>query len=238
VKTPQFIRRAIGESAMLKLAEARAEYAYSKMKYQCDEGLITIFEELLGDKRDGFYLDVGSNDGRTASNTWHLERSLNWRGILVEPVLHLYFESRKLRQTNNVFVNAACVDPNFSDPCLKMIYAGLMTVSPDQSSFDASSHAAAGSHFISAHETTEIIYVPALTLNEILESSAAPNEIDFMSIDVEGAEMPVLKGLNLEIWKPRVICIESTEGSNAHRHLEEYGYLLHAVVEQNLIFTK
>ena len=161
MKTPQFIRRAIGESAMLKLAEARAEYAYSKMKYQCDEGLITIFEELLGDKRDGFYLDVGSNDGRTASNTWHLERSLNWRGILVEPVLHLYFESRKLRQANNVFVNAACVDPSFSDPCLKMIYAGLMTVSPDQSSFDASSHAAAGSHFISAHETTEIIYVPA-----------------------------------------------------------------------------
>lgn len=238
MKTPQFLRRAIGESAMLKLAEARAEYAYSKMKYQCDEGLITIFEELLGDKRDGFYLDVGSNDGRTASNTWHLERSLNWRGILVEPVLHLYFESRKVRSADNVFVNAACVDPNYSEPSLKMIYAGLMTVSPDQSSFDAKNHAAAGSKFISAHETTETIYVPAMTLNAILDNSSAPNEIDFMSIDVEGAEMPVLKGLNLEVWKPRVICIESTEDSEAHGHLEDHGYQLHSVIQQNLIFTK
>lgn len=223
---------------MLKLAEARAEHAYSKMKYQCDEGLITIFEELLGDKRDGFYLDVGSNDGRTASNTWHLERSLNWRGILVEPVLHLYFESRKVRGADNVFVNAACVDPDYPEPSLKMIYAGLMTVSPDQSSFDAKNHAAAGSKFISAHETTEIIYVPAMTLDEILDNSSAPNEIDFMSIDVEGAEMPVLKGLNLKVWKPRVICIESTEDSEAHRRLEEHGYRLHSVVQQNLIFTR
>lgn len=237
MKTPQFLRRAIGDSVMLKLAEARAEYAYSKMKYQCDEGLITIFEELLGGKRDGFYLDVGSNDGRTASNTWHLERSLNWRGILVEPVLHLYFESRKVRSADNVFVNAACVDPDYSEPSLKMIYAGLMTISPDQSSFDAKNHAAAGSKFISAHETTETIYVPAMTLNEILDNSSAPNEIDFMSIDVEGAEMPVLKGLNLEVWKPRVICIESIEDSEAHRHLEDHGYQLHSVIQQNLIFT-
>lgn len=223
---------------MLKLAEARAEYAYSKMLYQCDEGLINFFEELLGNKRAGFYVDVGSNDGRTASNTWHLERSLNWRGILIEPVLHLYFESRKVRGTNNVFVNAACVGSDFSEPCLKMIYAGLMTVSPDQSTFDAITHAAAGSKFISSHETTETIYVPAMTLNEILEKSAAPKEIDFMSIDVEGAEMQVLKGLNLDQWKPKIICIESVEGSDAHRHLEAYGFHLHSVVQQNLIFTK
>ncbi len=223
---------------MLKLAEARAEYAYSRMKYQCDEGLIAIFEKLLGEKRDGFYLDVGSNDGRTASNTWHLERSLNWRGILVEPVLHLYFESRKVRSTNNVFVNAACVDPEYSESSLKMIYAGLMTVSPDQSSFDATKHAAAGSKFISAHETTETIYVPAMTLNDILNNANAPREFDFMSIDVEGAELPVLKGLNLEVWIPRVICIESAEDSEAHRHLEAHGYQLHSVVQQNLIFTK
>jgi FkbM family methyltransferase len=238
VKVPRLLRELIGEPVMNKLAEARAEYIYSKMKYQCDEGLITIFEELLGSKHEGFYLDVGSNDGRTASNTWHLEKSLNWRGILVEPVLHLYFESKKLRNANNIFVNAACVDPDFTEPSLRMIYAGLMTISPDQSSLDARKHAAAGSKFISAHETTETIYVPAVTLNEILDNSSAPNEIDFMSIDVEGAEMPVLKGLNLEIWKPRVICIESTEDSEAHRHLEDHGYQLHSVIQQNLIFTK
>jgi FkbM family methyltransferase len=238
MKVPGIMRRWFGESVMVKLAEARAEYTYSRMKYQCDEGLITIFEELLGKKQGGFYLDVGSNDGRTASNTWHLERELKWTGILVEPVLHLYFESRKLRHPDNVFINAACVDPDFNEPSLKMIYAGLMTVSPDQSSFDADHHAAAGSRFISAHETTETIYVPTMTLDKILEKFDAPKDIDFMSIDVEGAEMPVLRGLNLDIWKPSVICIESNENSEAHKHLEAFGYTLHSVVQQNLILIK
>jgi FkbM family methyltransferase len=235
---PKLIRNWIGQSAMEKLAEARAEFTYSRMKFQCDAGLIPILEDLLGEKKDGYYVDIGANDGRTFSNTWHLERSYNWRGVLVEPVLHLYFESKKIRSPENVFVNAACVDSEYQESCLEMIYAGLMTVSTTNSSFDSKKHAEAGSNFIAKNETIESIFAPVKTLDKILDMVKAPQVIDFLSIDVEGAEMSVLKGLDLKKWEFKVICIESAEKSEAHRHLELFGYKLHSNVSPNLIFTR
>ena len=35
--------------------------------------------------RNGYYVELGANDGRTQSNTLHFERHKGWRGLLVEP---------------------------------------------------------------------------------------------------------------------------------------------------------
>ena len=40
-------------------------------------------EEFFG-ARTGYFVDVGANDPKDMSQTWHLER-LGWRGVLVEP---------------------------------------------------------------------------------------------------------------------------------------------------------
>lgn len=43
-------------------------------------GQDVLVAELLGNKRDGFFVDIGANDGRTISNTFFLEKDLLIRG--------------------------------------------------------------------------------------------------------------------------------------------------------------
>ena len=43
-----------------------------------------VINEVFKGKKDGFFLDVGSADGVFISNTYALEKHLNWHGICVE----------------------------------------------------------------------------------------------------------------------------------------------------------
>jgi hypothetical protein len=54
--------------------------------------------------------------------------------------------------------------------------------------------------------------VKALSLNTILDNSKFRNrKIDFLNIDVEGADFEVLQSLNFNIYKPKLICVEVIE---------------------------
>ena len=53
---------------------------------------------------------------------------------------------------------------------------------------------------------------PALkTLNELLKKSKAPKLIDFFSLDVEGSELSVLKGVNFNQFNFKYLLIEITD---------------------------
>ena len=55
----------------------------------------------------------------------------------------------------------------------------------------------------------EIRSVDTKTLNSIIENSQYKNsKIDFLSIDVEGLELEVLKGFDISLYKPKIIVIE------------------------------
>ena len=43
-----------------------------------------LVQEFFRDTRSGFFVEVGANRPRQASQTWHLEQ-LGWTGILIEP---------------------------------------------------------------------------------------------------------------------------------------------------------
>ena len=56
---------------------------------------------------------------------------------------------------------------------------------------------------------TKECLVEMVTLNDVLEQ-AKPAAIDFLKIDAEGTEREVLLGIDLRIWRPRVLLIEAT----------------------------
>jgi hypothetical protein len=71
------------------------------------------------------------------------------------------------------------------------------------------------------------IEVPARTLDDILEEAKAPAPIDFVSIDVEGHEVEVLKGFDLRRWQPRLLLIEDQVSNlDTHRFVTGLGYRL------------
>ena len=62
------------------------------------------------------------------------------------------------------------------------------------------------------------------TLNKILNESKAPKIIDFMSIDVEGSEMEVLKGINFKEYKFKYILIECRNFKKINNFLIKKNY--------------
>lgn len=58
---------------------------------------------------DGFYVELGANDGVSQSNTLLLEKKFNWKGVLVEPNNENYLKCVQNRSELNAIFHNACV---------------------------------------------------------------------------------------------------------------------------------
>jgi len=59
--------------------------------------------------KNGFYVELGANDGISQSNTLYFERYKNWRGVLVEPSPHNFLKCLSNRsKSNDIFATPAC----------------------------------------------------------------------------------------------------------------------------------
>ncbi len=73
----------------------------------------------------------------------------------------------------------------------------------------------------------------AVTLNQILITSNAPQNIDLLSVDVEGAEIEVLKGLDHTQFRFKYLCIECRNIEKLEKFLSDYGYVLEEKLTQH-----
>ena len=160
-------------------------------------------------KRDGFYVDVGSADGRFLSNTKLLD-DMGWKGICIDP-----FPTNMQRRTCEVFRQ-----PVFSESGKKMSFRVAGMLSGIDSDLDK---------YKDTTSTAGTVELVTATLDEILAKGHAPQYIDYMSIDVEGAEYDALLGLSLDRYEIGTFTIEhnfETKKRDAIRTLlEGKGYV-------------
>jgi FkbM family methyltransferase len=141
-------------------------------------------------KRDGYYVDVGSADGELISNTKLLD-DLGWKGVCIDP-----FPKNMGQRTCQVFRQ-----PVFSESgkLVKFRAAGnLGGIDQDLSTYksnDAVLHA-------------PMVEFVTATLDEILAKAHAPKYIDYMNLDVEGAEYDVLRGLSFDRYQIGSLTVE------------------------------
>jgi FkbM family methyltransferase len=177
--------------------------------------------------KNGFFIEAGAFDGVTQSNTYFLEKAKNWNGILIEPILE-NFEKISLNR-NSETVNCALVDETYHESHIIMNYAGLMTVAdnamePDQ----LEKHVITGNN-LHGFEKSYKIKVITRTLSSIIEEFGSP-KVDFLSLDVEGAENMVLEGIDFSRHRPSFILIEERDhaktksllGKAKYRQLEQF----------------
>ena len=55
------------------------------------------------DYNNGFYIEIGANDGVLQSNTLYYEKNKRWSGILVEPIKEKFKNLKKNRSSENFF---------------------------------------------------------------------------------------------------------------------------------------
>lgn len=230
------LRKFMGPTAWIKLTEARQEFRIRNQLVHMDRQLYEVVDPLL--PKRGYYVDIGAHDGRSYSNTYHLE-NMGWNGVLVEPILPTFFKLRQMRSIeNNHFANAACVAFDYSSPNVLMSYGDLMSFAPEISTLDANEWIAGSEKFLNRNEITTETWVPAKTLNQILLDANSPKVVSFMSIDVEGAELEVLRGINFDLFSFELICLETYTPDILLEFLSEKGYRAVTYVAHNLVLQK
>ena len=176
-----------------------------------------LIAQFFGD-RIGYFVEVGANEPRLRSQTFHLEQK-GWTGLLIEPQPELAARLEAERKAR-VFA-VACSSPENAGRTLPLHLAGPL------SSLDRSGMAPNA-------VPDAVIQVPIRTLDQVLEEAGAPQGFDFLSIDVEGHEVEVLRGIDLERWRPRLILIEDhVPDLSRHRYLKSAGYRIVRRYENN-----
>ena len=175
--------------------------------------------------RNGFYVELGANNGYDQSNSYYFELKKGWRGVLVEPLMNKYTQCINIRGRKNKVHNNACVPFGFYDEYVEIYDANLMSVSligGDLSNIE--NHLNEAKDSMNEVQVIDKIKVKAKTLNEILIESKAPNIIDFLSLDVEGSEIQVLKGIDHSKFRFKYILVETRSFHLISSFLESNSY--------------
>ena len=228
---------------MLELAQARCREleaaARAAEPYKALDDIDRKMERYIG-YDNGYFIELGANNGVAQSNTYYFEKKRNWRGILVEPVLHNFLQCRRARSTLNQFFCCACVSFEYDKDYIPLLYSNLMTTPTNVESDigDALDHAKLGELFMSAGETVVEFLAPAKTLTCLLDTAKAPATIDFLSLDVEGAEIEVLRGINFSQYRFKYILVESRQKKKIDEFLADKGLrFVEAFTKHDYLYT-
>ena len=187
------------------------------MHYLSHTGQDAWVVEVLRFKRDGFFLDFGGFEGLLHSNTFYLEKFLGWQGILVEPNPQPYRSACAVRSC--VTINAALYPESrraieFTD---SHGFSSLLEYQEGDSNREIRRGISEG-----------VISVDTINPTELLTRFRIPEYVDYLSLDVEGAEFDVIKNIDIEKYRIALMSIEHNhqqEKQAAIRsYLSGYGY--------------
>jgi FkbM family methyltransferase len=147
----------------------------------------------------GFYIDVGANHPEWDSVTRHFY-DRGWRGVNIEPMRR---EHALLLQDRPGDVNLQCAlgasDGTMTLYETPMHTRGTSTVVPGLAQ-----------HYRDLGEQLTEVSVPVTTLGSVCERWVT-GAVDFLKIDVEGFEEPVIRGGDWEHFRPRVVIVEAID---------------------------
>ena len=148
-----------------------------------------VTKEVFNFKRKGFFVDLAATDGVHENNTFFLEKRLGWKGICIEPNKNFYKKLIKNR-------SAKCLCQIISNKKSNVEYlanGGIGGIIGDE--FDNNEkkrkkliQKAKKNGNIEKRETSSFV--------DVLKKTKMPKRIDYLSLDVEGAEYEIMKSID------------------------------------------
>lgn len=164
-----------------------------------------VYETFFINKKNGFFLEIGADDGIRFSNCKFFEDSLNWNGIAIEARSSAFDKLTKNRK-------CTCINAVLSDK-------------EEQTSFlEIDGYGKGLSGLINKYDKrhvkrierekqnpknkgSKITTVKTIKLSDVLTANNA-TKIDFLSIDTEGSELDILQTIDFQKINIDVITIE------------------------------
>ena len=198
------------------LTKGRALYSQGKEEL--------IIRHFFGDRRGGFFVDVGAYHWRRLSTTYYLERHLGWSGIAVDAIED-FAEGYAKNRPRTKFFSYIVTDHSGTEESFYQAHKAAKGLSSTSRSWVERLSEA---FFPGADTGIEEIRVPTITLDELLERHGV-EKIDLLSMDIEGGEAAALAGFDIERFRPELVCVEGRPeilaeyfGRHGYERIREY----------------
>ena len=188
--------------------------------------------------KPGFFIELGALDGVLISNSLFYEKILGWKGICIEPTEHHF--KRLLEQRNCYKFDDVIYDEEkevifyVAPPCcdslngIKEKYDKRHLKRIDRETIQ----------YKYKKEDIKEIVKKTRTMDSIL-NEVGVKDIDFLSLDTEGSELNILKSINWNDTKIKVICVEDNYGDDSlHSYLKDLGYTFFKKLEGDYIYYR
>lgn len=187
---------------------------FNKSKSQIRQDLFVLSH--AGFKRNGYFVEFGATNGIDLSNTYLLEKELNWTGILAEPA-RIWHKDLKRNRTCHIETSCVWKESNSTLDFNQVAEPELSTII-NYSSLDSHKD---------ARKEGRTYQVKTISLNDLLSKHNAPRHIDYLSIDTEGSEYEILSSFDFSRHTFGVITCEhnyTPVREQLHSLLAKQGY--------------
>lgn len=177
-------------------------YRYFRYKRNYHTSFAAMGEDILLQKifrncMNGFYIDVGALHPVNGSLTYNLSKN-GWNGINLDLTysnikLLKFFRRRDISIQTAISSKSGIIDSYIFDEG-----SGLNTLEKKW----------ADKWKKSLNKKYSVKKISKITLNDLLQKHKVKKEFELLNIDVEGHEYEVLKGINLKIYRPKIITVE------------------------------
>jgi FkbM family methyltransferase len=186
----------------------------------------------------GIFVDVGAA-GPDYLSISALYRSMGWRVIAIEPN-PVFCELH--RQKGYEVLQYACGDHDEDNVGFLIVDSHGAPYANGEVSFESFSSLGIKDSYAALKDNLDKmeIQVNLRRLDTILKTHAPDIEhLDILSVDVEGWELEVLRGLSIEKYKPRVMVIENLFNAREYRdYMKSIGYILWRRVRPNDVYVR
>ncbi|WP_051379811.1 FkbM family methyltransferase [Bradyrhizobium murdochi] len=184
-----------------------AKHSYS----QAGEDLIIDFVAKAMQIEEVTYLDIGAHHPSQFSNTYLFYRR-GFQGVLVEPDPELMASIKRVRPRD------VCIEAGVGVTSARVAQFFVMSTRTLNtfSEAEAKRYEAMGTQRIE-----KVLPVPLITFDDIFADRFLDKEPTLVSIDVEGLDFDVLSTLNLNKYRPAIICVETLQYSETREEVKD-----------------